>query len=518
MMSSGNEEYAHPRGFRLRHELRGHTGEINRIGWSLDGRILASPSSDHTVRLWTPDNGRLIGTLEGHSSRVFSVAWSPDGSLLASGSNEQIIRLWNVRTGELRQALVANHQWVSSVQWSSDGKSLATCSGNNTIQLWDTETWRVRQLLRDGVGTISNLAWSPDGLVLASGGRDGIIRLWDGATGKILQRLDAKCKDILAVTWSVDGKTLVSVSLDSGILIWNAVTGWQKEDLSGHTAPVTSAAFSHDGRLLASKSADGTVRIWRSDIWETVAVIPELSSNVLEPSPSLAFHPDEPVLATLGENDRVIRIWQVDIAKILGSVSQPGLEAELVSAAGAMRTQRFGDWAGSKRSTLALAFTDIVGSTALGNELGNEAMNEVRLAHFHAGRRLIEKYNGYLIKTIGDSLMAAFHTAAEALNFALSLHKNTGHDRVRIRAGINVGVVQIEDDDAFGTMVNYAARVESQAKEDEIWLSERAKADVDDDRSKAHEKLRWLSHPDCELKGVPGTHVLWSVIFSENSD
>jgi len=84
--------------------------------------------------------------------------------------------------------------------------------------------------------------------------------------------------------------------------------------------------------------------------------------------------------------------------------------------------------------------------------------------------------------------------------------------------GIHVGVVQIEEDDAFGTMVNYTARVASQAKEAEIWLSERAKADVDEDRATAHDKLRWLSHPDCELRGFSGTHVLWSVKLSENSD
>ena len=42
----------------------------------------------------------------------------------------------------------------------------------------------------------------------------------------------------------------------------------------------------------------------------------------------------------------------------------------------------------------------------------------------------------------------------------------------------------------FGTIVNYAARVESQAKGAEIWLSERAKADVDEEKAKAHGKLR----------------------------
>jgi len=66
-------------------------------------------------------------------------------------------------------------------------------------------------------------------------------------------------------------------------------------------------------------------------------------------------------------------------------------------------------------------------------------------------------------------------------------------------------------------MVNYAARVESHAKEAEIWLSERAKTDVDEEKARAHDKLLWLSHPNCQLKGFPGMHVLWSVTLLENS-
>ena len=46
-----------PRGFKLRHTLRGHEGAIFRIAWSADGRFLASPSVDNTVKLWDAATG-----------------------------------------------------------------------------------------------------------------------------------------------------------------------------------------------------------------------------------------------------------------------------------------------------------------------------------------------------------------------------------------------------------------------------------------------------------------------------
>jgi class 3 adenylate cyclase len=191
--------------------------------------------------------------------------------------------------------------------------------------------------------------------------------------------------------------------------------------------------------------------------------------------------------------------------------AQRDLDAGLVSAAAEMRTRSFKKWAGSARTTIAIVFTDIVGSTALGNELGNEVLNEVLHTHFMHARRLIEKYGGHEISAIGDALMIAFRTAVEALNFALDLHADTGDERVKVRAGIHVGLVHIQEEETFGTTANYAARVIGMAEGAEIWTSDRAKGDIDEERAETHRLLRWTEHPQCELKGIPGKHRLWSV-------
>ena len=185
-------------------------------------------------------------------------------------------------------------------------------------------------------------------------------------------------------------------------------------------------------------------------------------------------------------------------------------EAGLTSAVAEMQAQGFKEWVGGTRAILALVFTDVVGSTALGNRLGNEAMNQVRRAHFSRGRELVKTHEGYEIKTIGDSFMVAFRTALEAFNFALDLHNNTGHAEIQIRAGIHVGTVRIEEEDAYGAMVNYTARVESMAEGAEVWVSDRAKLDIAEDAERDR-PLRWNLHPNCDLKGFRGKHKLWSL-------
>ena len=187
------------------------------------------------------------------------------------------------------------------------------------------------------------------------------------------------------------------------------------------------------------------------------------------------------------------------------------------SASAVTHTDSFIRWAGGNRVTLALVFTDIVGSTALGESLKDQRMGALRSAHFARSSRLIREHGGHEIKTIGDSVMVAFRTVNSALDYAYELHRDPGGAELpggadlRIRAGIHIGPMSVENGDVFGRAVNFAARVIGAIAGSEIWVSEQAKSDIDALGAGHHQDLQWRRHENIEVKGFAGAVALWSL-------
>ena len=210
----------------------------------------------------------------------------------------------------------------------------------------------------------------------------------------------------------------------------------------------------------------------------------------------------------------LIEIGEWEHPTISFSYPSSKIDQDLALSGNSNKIQSFRRWAGTPKMTLVIVFTDIVDSTILVHKVGDERMNLIRNAHFNRARTLIKKFNGYEIKTIGDEFMVAFHTAVNALDFALEFYTDTGDPLVIIRVGVHVGPVLVEENDAQGATVSYASRVMSMAASGGVWISSEAKNHIDQEKAKRHESLRWQNHYDCMLKGFPGKHLLWSIGFS----
>ena len=116
-------------------------------------------------------------------------------------------------------------------------------------------------------------------------------------------------------------------------------------------------------------------------------------------------------------------------------------------------------------ATLTVMFTDLVSSTELLSELGDEAFDALRVEHDDAVRGAIVAGGGRVVKHTGDGAMAAFTGASDSVGAAIAAQQAVSRiDRrvpysVRVRIGLSAGDVTEEGDDLFGTPVVEARRL-----------------------------------------------------------
>jgi class 3 adenylate cyclase len=183
------------------------------------------------------------------------------------------------------------------------------------------------------------------------------------------------------------------------------------------------------------------------------------------------------------------------------------------------RSERVDEKEGLGIRQVTFLFTDLKGSTAMYERLGDLNAYGLVREHFALLDRAAQEHSGAVVKTIGDAVMAVFSRPADAVSAALQILENIerfnrehGAPNLILKIGAHCGpsiAVTLNDNlDYFGQTVNVAARVQSQAEAGEICISEALyTAPGVGDLLTAHKVVAF----DAPLRGVEGNACVYRI-------
>lgn len=186
--------------------------------------------------------------------------------------------------------------------------------------------------------------------------------------------------------------------------------------------------------------------------------------------------------------NEIIPVDQSAVESFLGKIEHPPAPGEVVTDS-AFRT---------------ILFTDIEGSTALTQRLGDAAAMSVLRTHDRIVRSSLAETGGNEVKHTGDGIMASFESVAHGVECSIAILRaledhNRGEvdEKIGVRIGVSAGEPVTEGDDLFGAAVQLASRICDQADAREILVSNAVK------ELAIGKGFTFADRGEVELKGFP---------------
>lgn len=280
----------------------GHSQNVKFVTFvGMDGELLASGSSDGTIKLWPTE---VVGTqqesgeeqvdettgtvcrqwtrdLLGHSSRIWYLAANASGDRLYSGSGDATVKVWDLRTAlEERAAaqqaleeygdLMVNQRGGNATKSAVEGAASATSSATSAVAAATTlpHNYSVTSaeclatLICPNGGDVYTVNLHPSETHLVTGGYDQSVRLWDIATGAVVKTFRGHFASVCDAQFNRHANFIVSGSKDGSIRLWDILSGLCVHTLRQTLGEVTSVSMALNGYTLLSGSRNNSNRLW----------------------------------------------------------------------------------------------------------------------------------------------------------------------------------------------------------------------------------------------------------------
>lgn len=239
---------------------REHKGAVRGVAVLDD--VVASASTDRTVRLWNLGTGAPGHLLDGHRDWVHTVALGRVGRrrVALTGSTDCQARLWDVESGASLGVFTGHTGWIRGAAFTPDGRGV-TAAHDSTVRVWDLDTGKCVRVLTTAKRTaLTSVAC---GSFVVAGGTGGLVHVWHSGRRRAFAGHDGA---VWAVALSqVDGVDVVlSGGEDRVVRLWRVTDGVCVRTFTGFAAKVTTVSTGRwgDRPILVAGADDGTVLGW----------------------------------------------------------------------------------------------------------------------------------------------------------------------------------------------------------------------------------------------------------------
>ncbi|KAI5967324.1 LIS1 [Candida margitis] len=263
--------------------MKAHTRGVNKLAFSRNKidlnkgdepqYILASCSSDLTIKLYNATTHQHVKTLRGHDHTVSSIVFSSH-NLLYSVSRDKTVKVWNVVDGTCIKSFVGHSEWVRDLDVCSGefGDFVLTCSNDQSARLSHGQFGTGISLLVGHSHVIEAVKFLPK---LSNTVIDSFVT----SNSELFPSLPIELvkNDVYE---KLGFKYCVTASRDNTVKLWllppptqvpgrppmpskyNQAQGWLIANLQGHSSWVKSLQVHPNGRYLLSGSDDKTIKVW----------------------------------------------------------------------------------------------------------------------------------------------------------------------------------------------------------------------------------------------------------------
>ena len=161
--------------------------------------------------------------------------------------------------------------------------------------------------------------------------------------------------------------------------------------------------------------------------------------------------------------------------------------------------------------TKTVVFTDIANYTKNVSKVSRDELRKLISLHEEHTQQIFTQYGGKIVKNIGDSFMAMFDSATDAMRASMELVASQidfAGEALSFRASAATGDVEEIDSDYFGEAVNLSARINSKTPSGEAWFANRTRLCLN------QAEIPWEAVGSFEFKGIPDTIEVFRAVHS----